>query len=208
MTQYPPPQWDPPAQGSHPPHPYGVSGPPGYYGPPPAVHVHLPPKKRAVWPWIVLLLVVILPFAGCAGLVLVSVASRPSADDTGGFARRDSLSSTYPSARPTSPPSFAPSSVPTTTTRSTPRQITYSVTGTKEPGDVVTVAYTDAAGRSRTQQNVYLPWSLTLTLASDGEVGTVRAASQLQVSKLNCSITTSDGTVLSSSSANAVQVSC
>ena len=44
--------YPPPPQGSHPPHPYGPSGAPGYYGPPPAVHVHLPPKKRAVWPWI------------------------------------------------------------------------------------------------------------------------------------------------------------
>ena len=228
MTQYPPPQWDPPAQGSHPPHPYGVSGPPGYYGPPPAVHVHLPPKKRAVWPWIVLLLVVILPFAGCAGLVLVSVASRPSADNTGGFARRDSPPqvtpripspgngpSTFPTAAPPSLPPFAPPLVPTTTAMSGPRQIKYSITGTRAPGDAITVTYTDAWGKERTQQNIYLPWTLTITLNEQDHAPAVRASGQSLAfgSTLNCSIEATDGlglfsTTLSETTINHAQVSC
>ena len=95
-----------------------------------------------------------------------------------------------------------------TTTRSGPRQVTYSVTGTKAPGDIITVTYIDASGRSRTQRNVYIPWSLTVTPISQSEVGSVQASSLFLVSRLNCSITTSDGTVLSSNTGNSAQTSC
>jgi MmpS family membrane protein len=97
---------------------------------------------------------------------------------------------------------------PPTTNRSGPRQVTYSVTGTKAPGDIITVTYVDASGRSRTQRNVYIPWSLTVTPISQSEVGSVQASSLFLVSRLNCSITTSDGTVLSSNTNNAAQTSC
>jgi hypothetical protein len=97
---------------------------------------------------------------------------------------------------------------PTTTTRAGPRQVTYSVTGTKAPGDIITVTYIDASGRSRTQRNVYIPWSLTVTPISQSEVGSVQASSLFLVSRLNCSITTSDGTVLSSNTNNSAQTSC
>jgi hypothetical protein len=94
------------------------------------------------------------------------------------------------------------------TTRSGPRQVTYSVTGTKAPGDIITITYVDASGRSRTQRNVYIPWSLTVTPIADSDVGSVQASSLFLVSRLNCSITTSDGTVLSSNTNNAAQTSC
>jgi type IV secretory pathway VirB10-like protein len=97
---------------------------------------------------------------------------------------------------------------PTTTTPAGPRQVTYSVTGTKVPGDIITVTYVDASGRSRTQRNVYIPWSLTVTPISNSEVGSVQASSLFLVSRLNCSITTSDGTVLSSNANNAAQTNC
>ena len=97
---------------------------------------------------------------------------------------------------------------PTTTTRAGPRQVTYSVTGTKAPGDIITVTYIDASGRSRTQRNVYIPWSLTVTPISQSEVGSVQASSLFLVSRLNCSITTSDGTVLSSNTNNSAQTAC
>jgi hypothetical protein len=86
--------------------------------------------------------------------------------------------------------------------------VTYSVTGTKAPGDIITVTYVDASGRSRTQRNVYIPWSLTVTPISQSEVGSVQAFSLFLVSRLNCSITTSDGTVLSSNTGNAAQTRC
>jgi hypothetical protein len=111
-----------------------------------------------------------------------------------------------PPPPPEEPPQAAPP--PTTTARSGPRQVTYSVTGTKAPGDIITVTYIDASGRSRTQRNVYIPWSLTVTPISQSEVGSVQASSLFLVSRLNCSITTSDGTVLSSNTGNSAQTSC
>ncbi len=115
-----------------------------------------------------------------------------------------------PTEEPPPPPQTteAPPPPPTTTTRAGPRQVTYSVTGTKAPGDIITVTYIDASGRSRTQRNVYIPWSLTVTPISQSEVGSVQASSLFLVSRLNCSITTSDGTVLSSNTNNAAQTSC
>ena len=59
-----------------------------------------------------------------------------------------------------------------------------------------------------TQRNVYIPWSLTVTPISQSEVGSVQASSLFLVSRLNCAITTSDGTVLSSNQSNAAQTSC
>ncbi|PXX08535.1 MmpS family transport accessory protein [Mycolicibacterium moriokaense] len=114
-----------------------------------------------------------------------------------------------PTEAPPPPPvtSEAPPPPPTTT-HAGPRQVTYSVTGTKAPGDIITVTYVDASGRSRTQRNVYIPWSLTVTPISQSEVGSVQASSLFLVSRLNCSITTSDGTVLSSNTNNAAQTSC
>ncbi|MEE6177786.1 MmpS family transport accessory protein [Mycobacterium sp. 050134] len=97
---------------------------------------------------------------------------------------------------------------PTTTTPAGPRQVTYSVTGTKAPGDIISVTYVDASGRRRTQHNVYIPWSITVTPISQSDVGSVEASSLFRVSKLNCSITTSDGTVLSSNTNDGPQTSC
>ncbi|MGE5696348.1 MAG: MmpS family transport accessory protein [Candidatus Sericytochromatia bacterium] len=114
-----------------------------------------------------------------------------------------------PSPSPSAPPattSAAPA--PTTTTTTGPRQVTYTVTGTKAPGDIISITFTDASGRSRTQRNVYIPWSFTLTPISNSEIGSVEASSFFRVSKLNCSITASDGTVLSQRSDNSPVTSC
>jgi hypothetical protein len=114
-----------------------------------------------------------------------------------------------PEAPPPPPETTPPPPPPvTTTTPAGPRQVTYSVSGTKAPGDIITVTYVDASGRRRTQRNVYIPWSLTVTPISQSDVGSVQASSLFLVSRLNCSITTSDGTVLSSNQNNAAQTSC
>ncbi len=97
---------------------------------------------------------------------------------------------------------------PTTTAPAGPKQVTYSVTCTKAPFDQITITYTDASGQRRVQRNAYIPWSLTLTPISQSDVGSVEASSLLRLSKLNCSITTSDGTVLSSNENNQPQTSC
>ena len=110
-----------------------------------------------------------------------------------------------PPAPPPAPPPAAaagparrPRPPPHRRRRRPARGITYSVTGTKAPLDRISVTYTDASGRRRTQHNVYIPWSMTVTPISKSDVGSVQASSLLRLSRLNCSITTSDGTVLSS----------
>ncbi|WP_242660509.1 MmpS family transport accessory protein, partial [Mycobacterium kubicae] len=115
-----------------------------------------------------------------------------------------------PSPSPPAPPPASPSAAapPPPTTPAGPRQVTYTVTGTKAPGDIISVTYVDASGRRRTQHNVYIPWSITVTPISNSDVGSVEASSLFRVSRLNCSITTNDGTVLSSNSNDAWQTSC
>jgi hypothetical protein len=119
---------------------------------------------------------------------------------------------------PAPPPAPAPAPPPATPTAAAPpppppapagpRQVTYSVTGTKAPGDIISVTYVDASGRSRTQHNVYIPWSMTVTPISTSDVGSVQASSLFRVSRLNCAITTSDGAVLSSNNSDTAQTSC
>ena len=117
-----------------------------------------------------------------------------------------------PAPAPTEAPPPAPgtSSAPptTTTTHAGPRQVTYSVTGTKAPGDIITITYVDGNGNRRTLRNVYIPWTFTMTPISNSDVGSVEASSLFLVSRLNCSITTSDGTVLSSNASNSAQTAC
>jgi type IV secretory pathway VirB10-like protein len=111
-----------------------------------------------------------------------------------------------PPATDAPPPVAAPPA--TTSVQAGPRFVTYSVTGTKAPLDRISVTYTDASGRQRTQQNVYIPWSLTVTPISMSEYGSVQASSLLRLSKLNCSITTSDGQTIASQNNNDWQTAC
>ncbi|HEX5254507.1 MAG TPA: MmpS family transport accessory protein [Mycobacterium sp.] len=114
-----------------------------------------------------------------------------------------------PAPAPAPPPATSTAAAPPPpTTPAGPRQVTYSVTGSKAPGDIISVTYVDASGRRRTQHNVYIPWSMTVTPISQSDVGSVEASSLFRVSRLNCSITTSDGTVLSSNSNDSPQTSC
>jgi hypothetical protein len=109
---------------------------------------------------------------------------------------------------PPPPAEGAPPPPPASTPPAGPRFITYTVTGTKAPLDRISVTYTDASGRQRTQQNVYIPWSLTVTPISMSEFGSVQASSLLRLSKLNCSITTSDGQTIASQQNNDWQTAC
>jgi outer membrane biosynthesis protein TonB len=120
----------------------------------------------------------------------------------------DTETTTQEAPPPTEAPAPAPAPAPATTTQAGPRFITYSVTGTKAPLDRISVTYTDASGRQRTQQNVYIPWSLTVTPISMSEFGSVQASSLLRLSKLNCTITTSDGQTIASQQNNDWQTNC
>src|ERR1700735_3926511 len=108
-----------------------------------------------------------------------------------------------PAPRPAPPAPPAPPPAP-----AGPKQYTYSVTGTKAPFDQITITYTDASGMRRTLSNVYIPWTITLTPISASDVGSIEASSLLRLSKLNCKVTASDGTVLSANENNQPQVNC
>lgn len=112
------------------------------------------------------------------------------------------------SEAPPPPPATTTPPPTTTTTPAGPRQVTYSVTGTKAPGDIITITYVDGNGNRRTLRNVYIPWTFTMTPISNSDVGSVEASSLFLVSRLNCSITASDGTVLSSNANNSAQTAC
>ncbi|OMC11057.1 MmpS family transport accessory protein [Mycobacterium sp. SP-6446] len=153
------------------------------------------------WPWIVGVAAIVAAIA-----LVVSVSLLVTRTDTNKLANP---ATTTPSTPPvqdeittTTPPPPPPP------TPAGPRQVTYSVTGTKAPGDIISVTYVDASGRSRTQHNVYIPWSMTVTPISTSDVGSVQASSLFRLSRLNCSITTSDGAVLSSNNNDSPQTSC
>ncbi|ORW18913.1 hypothetical protein AWC18_15400 [Mycolicibacter nonchromogenicus] len=183
-----------------------------------------PGAKTPRWPWVVGVTVII-----AAVSLVVSVALLFARTETRDVATPATTSSTVsvPPVQdeitrtsttpppPPPPPSEEPSPEPSTTTQEStttappkPLQVTYSVTGTKAPFDQITITYVDASGQRRTQRNAYIPWSLTLTPISQSEIGSVEATSMLRLSKLNCSITSSDGRVLFSNSNDAPATSC
>ncbi|OBF23769.1 MmpS family transport accessory protein [Mycobacterium sp. ACS4331] len=181
---------------------YDYDGYDGYNAEVAPVDGERPPR----WPWVVGVTAIIAAIA-----LVVSVSLLVADTDTNTLATPATSTTTAPPVQDeitTTEPPPAPPPTTTTTTPAGPRQVTYSVTGTKAPGDIISVTYVDASGRRRTQRNVYIPWSLTVTPISQSEVGSVQASSLFLVSKLNCSITTSDGTVLSSNTNNAAQTSC
>jgi len=153
------------------------------------------------WPWVV----GVVAIAAAIALV-VSVSLLVTRTDTSKLANPGTT--TTASAPPMQDQITTTKPPPPPPTPTGPRQVTYSVTGTKAPGDIISVTYVDASGRSRTQHNVYIPWSMTVTPISTSDVGSVQASSLFRVSRLNCSITTSDGTVLSSNNSDAPQTSC
>ena len=157
-------------------------------------------------------LIIAIIIAAMADESSSSMGTRTATTSTG---RPETVTVTTEAPPPRAPTSEEPPPPPPTTTpppKTPPAgpafQVTYSVTGTKAPGDIITVTYVDASGRRRTQRNVYIPWSLTVTPISQSDVGSVQASSIFLDSRLNCSITTSDGTVLSSDQSNSAQASC
>src|SRR6478752_4548800 len=170
----------------------------------PAVVDPEPPR----WPWVVGVVAIIAAVALVASVAVLvtrtdnaNLATPSTSTTTPGAPVQDEITTTTVPPPPPPPP-------PTTAAPAGPRFITYTVTGTKSPLDRISVTYTDASGRQRTQQNVYIPWSLTVTPISMSEFGSVQASSLLRLSRLNCSITTSDGQTIASQQNNDWQTSC
>jgi hypothetical protein len=87
------------------------------------------------------------------------------------------------------------------------RTITYTISGTRQPGDFVTVTYIDGTGAPRTEFNVMLPWRKIVTPATgDMLLKSVTAVSL--ASHLNCSITDRNGLAVAAQDFNTIATTC
>ncbi len=87
-----------------------------------------------------------------------------------------------------------------------PRTVTYTVTGSRQLFDLVTIIYTDRQGALQTDVNVPLPWTKQVTLDPGVELSSVTATSV--GGQLNCSITDGTGATLASSTNNTIIANC
>jgi Mycobacterium membrane protein len=87
-----------------------------------------------------------------------------------------------------------------------PRTITYTVTGTRQLFDLVTIIYTDQQGALHTDVNVALPWTKQVTLNPGVELSSVTATSV--AGQLNCAITDGAGATLAAQSSNTIIANC
>jgi Mycobacterium membrane protein len=95
---------------------------------------------------------------------------------------------------------------PRTAPQTDPRTITYTVSGTRQPGDIVTVTYLDESGVPRTDFNITLPWTKTIIAGSNVLLNSVTAVSV--ASHLNCSITDANGQTVGSQDYNTIATTC
>jgi hypothetical protein len=84
--------------------------------------------------------------------------------------------------------------------------ITYTVTGTRQLFDLVSIIYTDEQGFPRTDVNVALPWTKTLVLNPGVETRSVTATSL--TGQLNCTVTDGTGATIAAQSNNAAIATC
>ena len=87
-----------------------------------------------------------------------------------------------------------------------PRTVTYTVTGTRQLFDLVTIIYTDQQGALQTDVNVPLPWSKQVTLDPGVELSSVTATSV--AGQLNCAITDGAGATLATQNSNTIIANC
>lgn len=107
-----------------------------------------------------------------------------------------------PEAAPVPPPveEGAPPPAPA------PGTITYTVTGSRQLFDLVSIIYTDEQGLPRTDVNVALPWTRTVVLNPGVENMSVTATSLM--GQLNCSITDAQGTPIITQDTNVMIAAC
>lgn len=107
------------------------------------------------------------------------------------------------------PPSAAPSPTAAALAPAAtldPRTVVYSVTGTKQLLDLVSVVYTDARGYPQTEFNVALPWSKVIVLNPGVQNLSVVATSIY--SHLDCSVFNAAGQTVVASANNASIATC
>jgi hypothetical protein len=176
------------------------------------------------WRWVAAVAAAVLALAVIGTVVILRGGD--TATTTGRIAPSSaapvatSRPSTQPRPAATTPsPSLPPETVTTLTPSATtsteappaspeadPRTITYTVAGTRQPGDFVTVTYLDETGVPRTDFNVTLPWTKTVVVGGNMLLNSVTAVSV--ASHLNCSITDANGQTVASQDYNTIATTC
>jgi hypothetical protein len=123
----------------------------------------------------------------------------------------ETVTTLTPTAVPSTAEASPPSEPSPTETLPPPPQaegqtVIYTVSGTKQLFDPVTVTYTDETGALRTDFDVSLPWSRKLVLSGNVPVNSVTAVSF--ASHLNCTITDENGQTLVSQTYNTIAATC
>ncbi len=119
--------------------------------------------------------------------------------------------STYPSTEPSIGPTKTataappPTSLPPSATLN-PRTVVYTVSGSKQLFDLVTVVYTDARGFPQTEFNVALPWTKAVVLNPGVQTESVIATSFY--SRLDCAVLNAAGQPVLASANNSVIATC
>jgi Mycobacterium membrane protein len=178
------------------------------------------------WRWAAAITGAVVALAMILAILIVrggdSVSTRPGIVPS---KSAPALTPPRPTSRPSSPPTTSPPAetvttvTPSATTSSStapaplptkpqvdPRAITYTVLGSRQPGDIVTVTYLDETGLPRTDFNVTLPWTKTILSGGKVLVNSVTAVSL--ASHLNCTITDANGQILTSQSHNTIAAAC
>ena len=181
-------------------------------------------EDSARWWWVAGVAGAVLVLAGIGTVVIVrggdSATTTARIQPSAPAVARPSATTPRPAAT-TPSTSLLPETVTTVTpSASTPteaappptpdvdqRTITYTISGTRQPGDFVTVTYIDGTGAPRTDFNVTLPWTKTVTPAgADLLLKSVTAVSL--ASHLNCSITDGNGQAAASQEFNTIATTC
>jgi hypothetical protein len=109
---------------------------------------------------------------------------------------------TSPSAVAAPPPAPAPPADAEPATRT----ITYTVTGSRQLFDLISVIYTDEQGFPHPEVNVALPWSKTVVLNPGVSIESVTATSV--AGQLNCAITDGAGATVVAQNNNTIITTC
>ena len=132
-------------------------------------------------------------------------ATTPSAPPPAAALPPETVTTVSPTA--SAPPSVAPPEAASPPAPApAPSTITYTVTGSRQLIDLVTVIYTDQQGALQTDVNVALPWSKTFVLDPGVELSSVTATSV--AGQLNCSITDASGGLIAQQSTNSMIATC
>lgn len=113
---------------------------------------------------------------------------------------------------PTAPPGpaastpAAPQAAPPAPPAVNPRTVAYTVTGVKQPFDLISVIYTDAQGLAHTDVNVALPWTKTVVLDPGVNAPSITATSLF--TRLNCTIVNAAGQPVAASVDKSMIATC